>query len=78
MDDSDNVPFHVMERVQSNDHTNPHNDYHENSTPPNRDNKGHNEKNLVCFWMMGFFAAIGGTILSSASFDVIKRLETSV
>lgn len=78
MNDTDDISFQVVERVQSNsDHNEPHRDCSENAIAPNRVNKDHSEHNLLCFWVIGFCAGIGSTILSSASFDVIKRLENN-
>lgn len=77
MNDSDDISFQVVERMRTDvDHNEqPHRDCNENAVPQNRSDKNHNEHNLFCFWVIGFCAGIGGTILSSASFDVIKRLE---
>lgn len=52
-----------------------HLEYHEDSTTKNVDNQDHYKHNLVCFWMIGLCNGIGYTVLSSATFDIIRRLD---
>lgn len=75
MDDSNNITFEVVGYVRANDHDNEHNENNEPSTTQNRDNQVHNEQNLMCFWIVGLCNGFGGTVMWSATFDVIKRLN---
>lgn len=80
MDESDDILFQddiSRGSLHSNDNT--HTECNENPTPPHLDYQSHHKRNLICFWMIGLCSGIGGSILSSASFDIIKRIEgTSV
>lgn len=76
MDDSDNFSAQVIERVHTNNNNDDsQTDYNENAIPQIRVYQNHLRRNLICFWIIGLCGGIGASILSSASFDVIKRLE---
>lgn len=75
MDDSNNVSFEVVEYVRANDHDNEQIEYNESSTTQNRDNQDHNDKNLICFWIVGLCNGFSSTVMFCATFDVIKRLN---
>lgn len=76
MDDPDNISSGIVECVRTNDRDdNTHRNSTENSISQIHDDQDHLKRNLICFWVIGLCYGIGYNILSSASFDIIKRLE---
>lgn len=57
------------------DHDNDDVGNNENSTAQNRDSQSHGTQNLICFWMIGLCNLFGGTVMISATFDIIKGLS---
>lgn len=76
MNDSDSNSSGVVECTQTNDDDdNTLTDSNGTSLRQIRDSQDHVKRNLVCFWLIGLCYGMGYNILSSASFDIIKRLE---
>lgn len=73
MDDSKNVLPQVVENVRNND--NQHTEYNEHSLKCN--NQDHYKRNLICFWMIGLCSGFGGTVMWSATFDILKGVNTA-
>lgn len=71
-----NHPSNIMPRPAENtstdDRDNRNNDI---STAQNRGDENHNMQNLICFWIIGLCNGYGWTVMLSAAFDIIKRLN---
>lgn len=74
MDGSKNALPDDVENVRTSNHHNQTIEHKKSSITQSLENQGHN-RNLTCFWLIGICNAIGGVLLSSGTFDILKRLE---
>lgn len=75
IDEPDDIFFENEELSSLYSNATTHTNCDEHSMPPPRNDQDHSKRNLLCFWLIGLCSGIGDSVLSSASFDVIKRLE---
>lgn len=73
MDDSKNVSSEVVSHV---DRTNDlHTEYNEHLPAPHRYSQNHRVQNIICFWVVGLCSGFGWTVMLSATYDILKRLD---
>lgn len=73
--DEDNILSHVIEYGPSDDHNSQNKENNENPTTQNDENQNAKWQNSFCFWMIGLCDGFGWTVMLSATFDIIKRLN---
>lgn len=50
-------------------------EYNENPSAQNRNSQYTKTHNLICFWVIGLCNNFGGTVMISATFDIIRGLN---
>lgn len=74
MDDPRNIsPRGESHVARTNDHENSHAEY--NEIGHNGDNQNYKVQNIVCFWVVGLCNGFGWTVMLSATYDILKRLD---
>lgn len=64
-------PNNVLPRTIDRDHQ--PTSHNENTEKCN--NQGHYKRNLICFWLIGLCNGFGGTVMWSATFDILHGLN---
>lgn len=77
MDDSRHISSEVVQHVvQTIDHENdPHTENNENAIGQSDNNRNSKVQNIICFWMVGLCNGFGWTVMLSATYDILKRID---
>lgn len=77
MNNPKNIPSEVVQHVAQADEND--NDRliecNENPIAQNRDSQSYRVQNVICFLTMGLCTSFGWTVMLSATYDIVKRLD---
>lgn len=72
---NENISHEIVQNEETIDQDSQHAKTDENSTIQNHDDVRNKFQNLICFWIIGLSDGFGWTVMLSATFDIIKRLN---